>query len=1169
MRKVNPKTMNALRLPAMLLSIAALVTLAAVTPSSGASSPTPIAIYQYPLTVAIPAHPQVILALGNSESMDGNLSGAIMTGSGSLAASLSELQSTSSPVNYTVPTGFTPPVSGGAVGSLAVYTSTVGSNLVDNSPSRLNVAKAGILSVISNFMANTDFALMDYSASGLTLATTWVYYMSQPGSNFTFTSTASANTIPNPCYNVSIVGGSLDTIQTACKAFSSSYTGLTTSPYMVVGATSDNPAINDVLYASGVSAMCVTYGGPTASSNNLAGYEAGNVRETYASSLGSLTCAQQTGPTNAGYVPASQQVMYVQRGFGYYTSAPSGNAGTTVVGMTSSGAAPTAATVTAKIGIFAPFLAPETNNTSTTEIKASAVQSPMAGLLTAAYNYYKNTNPASSNGCAATRYVVLVTDGLPTMDLAGNNWPPLGSTAAAGYGVTATFNADGSLGTTNDQALKDAVTVLTTLKAAGIKTYVIALGAGVAPSTNPTAAQTLTALAVAGGTGAYFPATDPTTVANDLQSILATIQAGTESTATAAVNSTSIHAGSLVYQGQFTTSDTSQDWTGNLYAFPVSATTGQVNTNPSAAIWSAQTQLDLKTWNNRLIATWDPVALKGIPFEWTSGSPASGIASSTTLGTELTTNAADPSGSDALQFLRGNQSFAVANGGQYRNRSHILGDIVDSAPIYVGAPDGVYTGSSYRTYVQNNASRKAVIYVGGNDGMLHAFDAATGNELFAYIPAGVYANMVQLTNRYYDQNHLFFVDGSPVAGEVQFGDASWHTLLVGGENAGGKSIYALDISNASAITTEAQLSSAVLWDFTDGNMGYTYSRPAIANTNAGFMVFFGNGYDSPTQTPFFYAINPQTGAVVAKIDLCSKVPTACSSTLTNGLSSVTLTNSSGDLTQPATIAYAGDLQGNLWRIDVSNQTPSSWTVTVLLQARDPSGVAQPITTTPAASLNVSYPKIQGEMVFVGTGQMLSIADLASTQVQTMYGVYDNNLASTTPLVRAKLVQQTMTNATVTAVDGTSLAARTLTGYPVNILSNPGWYVDFSLQAGERVVTDPELNSGAVLVTSNQPAANTCVGGNNSWLNLFNFATGGSFKTAQLSISTSVISGVSLGASFASSPRVEIYANGAISRAILITESGAGNGSNPNNAVPIQEFSMYGRTLHRTAWWELK
>ena len=415
-------------------------------------------------------------------------------------------------------------------------------------------------------------------------------------------------------------------------------------------------------------------------------------------------CPGATGPTNAGFVPYSSEVMYEERGLGYYTFSETANDGNPVVPMTSSGAIPNAASVAAAIAQFTPYLAPETNSAGTQDIKASATQSPMAGLLKRAQTLFAG-NPPTTNGCTAQRYVVLVTDGLPTMDLNHNNWPPLGSASAAGYGVTASFNVDGSLAATNDQALTDVIAKLTALNSGAnpIQTYIIGVGAGVDPTKNPAAAATLTAMSIAGGTGAYFPATSPQAVTDALQTIITHILAETESTASAAVNTTGLNVNSVVYQSQFVTSDLYQDWTGNVLALPINPNTGVVDTLPADNIWSAQTQLDAKTPASRVIATWDPVAGSAIPFEWSPGTPVSGIATSTLLGTDLQSFVPDPNGHDVLNYLRGSTAQEQRNGGQFRNRAHILGDIVDSNPAYIGPSNENLQSSTYLTFEQSTA----------------------------------------------------------------------------------------------------------------------------------------------------------------------------------------------------------------------------------------------------------------------------------------------------------------------------------------------------------------------------------------------------------------------------------------------------------------------------------
>jgi type IV pilus assembly protein PilY1 len=1170
------------------------------------SAPT-VPISQTPMTVTIPAHPQIMIAVANSQSVDGNLSGAIMTGSGMLGGAYADLYNSSSPQNYTIPGGFTPPVNPGN-GVTAPYTVNAGPYLVDNSASRLNVAKGGITEVLNTYIADADFGLMDFETWGVNGYTTWVYQMSQPG-GFTFTSLLGTTVpgvteyVPNPCYHANL--GPSNPVQNDCQQLHTFYgfgAHVYSSQYMVVSASSDDPVVNDVLYAGNgqIDPVCITLGGPNPPTpfppnDSLADYVSGNVGEGYGTNVANCGAAQGTGPTNAGFVPYSAQVMYEERGFGFYggQSPNSGNVIVPIGPSTSSGATPTPASVAAALAQFTPYLAPETSVNWTGEIKAAAIQSPIAGLITGAQSFF-STNPASSNGCAAQRYVVLVTDGLPTEDLSGGLWPPPGSTSANMYLMTSNFLPDGSLdfANTNDQALKDAITSLQNLAASGVKTYVIGVGAGVDPSVNPTAANTLQAMAIAGGTGTssaaapmgYFPANSPAAVTADLQVIITKILAATQSVASAAVNSTGLNTTSVVYQSQFLTSDAYQDWDGNLYAFPISST-GTVNTAPANAIWSAATQLDAQNWDTgRIIATWDPTVGAngaGTPFRWNTGTPANGIASSTTLGQDLTTFTPDTNGQDVLQFLRGSNAQEQRNGGQFRNRTHRLGDIVSSNPLYVGPPSAPNQTPSYVAFAQANANRPPVLYVGANDGMLHAFNAvapipplppAGGNELFAYIPTGVYANLINLVNPYYNAVHQYFVNGSPQASDVQFADTTWHTELVGVEGAGGKSVFALDVTYPSNITSEANLASNVLWDFTDVDMGLGFSTPAIANTASGWTVFVGNGYNSPSQKPFLYALNAQFGpnAAFTKIDLCAAVPAACNLAASNGLSTVIAVNSSGAFAANANIVYAGDLQGNLWRVDVSNANPALWTVTVLFEATDALGNRQPITTSPVASLNPRYPQVLGTMVFFATGQLLGVPDLADLQTQTIYGIYDPPTTYATPVTRSNgnLVQQTLTQ-----VPGPNGPAIMDTGNALSIpSSNKGWYIDLSLNSGERVVTDPRLESGGALVlTSYVPSINPCSAGGTSNLYVINYANGGFFTSPQFDLngdgqinSGDQIGGanpvgVSLGSVFAAAPTIRTANLGSVGAIKLITES--------NDT--IQSVGEKGSSKNRTAWWEIR
>lgn len=1140
-----------------------------------ATFPAPtLAISQIPLTLVSPNRPQVLIAIGNSQSMDGNLSGAIMTGSGSLPSSASSLTNSSSPTSYLVPAGFTPPVQAANASGYAPYTAAISGILYDNSASRLNVAKAGVEAILDAYMASTDFGLMTYNTSSPGLYTTWVYYMSA-GAGFTFTNLPNPNLnyVTNPCFGYLLASSD---VRSNCASIASLYgsTTLNTNLYMLIGNTSDDPTINDVLYAgSSLPSVFVTYNGPSPSSPfppyySLSNYNNGSVSIRYSSTspnIGSFS----SSPTNAGFVPFSQQVMYAERGFGYYGS-QSATSGTIVVPMTTLGNNPTATAVQQAINLFIAPLQPETNRLSTSEIKSVAVQSPTAGLLARALTYLTGL-PDPSSGCPPQQYVILISDGLPTQDLSGKLWPPLGSASAAGYGVTATFDADGSLQSTNDQALTDTITSLKNLKASGIKTFVIGLGAGVDPTVNPEAAATLTAMAIAGGTVNYYPATNPTDLVNNLNNILVAIQNGAYTTSAAAVNTTSIQNTIVQVQASFVSSDTPyQDWTGNVTASLLDPNTGSPT---SQVVWSAQPLLDnLVTgsgWSTkRLIATWNPTLLSnkgdGTPFQWANLSSAQ----------KALLQPGDSLGASRVQYLRGNTALEVRNGGKFRNRSHILGDIINSGAIYVGAPSGPYlsTNSTYGSFVTTYKNRTPMVYVGSNDGMLHAFNANTGVEKFAFIPNAVIANLDNLTAVTYNQSHLYFVDGTPVAADVQFSNQTWHTLLVGSEGGGGNSIFALDITNPDNINSESTLATNVLWEFTDSDMGLSYSRPAIAPINPSsttyqpFAVFFGNGYNSPNNNAVIYAVAPDTGTLLAKINLCSKFPSACSSTKVQGLSTVSVGVEDGIAGQAITVIYAGDLQGNMWAIDVSDSSPANWQARLLFQAKDSTGQTQPITTEPLVALQPLYPRLQGLFVMFGTGQLLTLNDLNSTQTQTVYGVWDQGLGST--YTRNNLQAQTFTFIS-SLTSGLGQDILLATSNAVNWGNNMGWFGDLVVK-GQRVITDPALLNGTFIAILTTPPSNICTSPFGSMLLELDYRTGGAFSFPQIDLDgSSVINqndkyggsypvGIGVLSGYVSSPT--ILGPNASGNIVKLLTSSTGNQAaviNPNTAPRVR------------SWWQIQ
>ena len=365
-----------------------------------------------------------------------------------------------------------------------------------------------------------------------------------------------------------------------------------------------------------------------------------------------------------------------------------------------------------------------------------------------------------------------------------------------------------------------------------------------------------------------------------------------------ATNSIQQTVGSIIYQGTYNTSN----WYGEVSALPLSVTTGAVG----SAIWQASSLVP--AWDARTILSYNGSG--GIVFE---AGNLSGTQTSQLTASGLGTAA------ELVDFIRGDTSHNVAHSGTLRTRTHILGDIVHSAPTYF----------------------KGEIYIGANDGMLHAFDATTGEEQFAYVPGMVYDHLADLADPGY--THKFYVDNTPTAANIGSQD-----LLVGGLGKGGKGYFALDVTNPAAMDP-----SHVLWEYPNGSdddMGYSYSRAMIVNTQAeGYVVVFGNGYDSVNGEAVLYILEAETGTLLKQL----KTGVAgC-----NGLSTPSVVDV--DLNGVVEYAFAGDLKGNMWKFDLRGASKDDWTFSYmdgatpkpLVTVKNISGGVQPITAAPEVMLD--------------------------------------------------------------------------------------------------------------------------------------------------------------------------------------------------------------------------
>ncbi len=633
----------------------------------------------------------------------------------------------------------------------------------------------------------------------------------------------------------------------------------------------------------------------------------------------------------------------------------------------------------------------------------------------------------------------------------------------------------------------------------------------------------------------YFQAGKPSKMTSGLNSAFSKIASSNPAGTSAALglgSSTFSGSGDLNYLSSF-----GSDWSGSVAAEKLTATlTGGVVTTTATAQWSAgswlppNTGTGILTYDTRIIASSTAVgAGHGVKFR--SGTGGISTTQQATLGASATQQ------KGVLNYLRGDTCNEPAAGSAFPTASatickgiygttatslgfrarptSVLGDITDSQPVTLyGAPEKPYADAplnpDYSTFKSDNASRKAVLYVGANDGMLHAFDATTGStggkELFAYVPSSLFTantdssgNAVGLSSLITSPlKHHFMVDAQPLVTDVDFArtnlattDATWptvtsdwRTIVVsglgkGGGTAGGTAPYtvgggyfALDVTDPSSISSEGVMAGKVLWE-TDPSvlvhMGYSYGLPHIIKTKKyGWTLVLTSGYGNDDGKGYFYLVNPKDGSLYERIDTG-----AGSTTSPAGLAqpNVAWIPNQADFTADA--LYAGDLLGNVWRVDLSTTGTLSATRFATLASGDSTqlngSTAQPVMTSPVVAAD---PSTGTRYVFVGTGKLLDDTDLVNPQTETFYAF----------------------------VDGTSTAIDTSSSFPItrtNLVSNDpasgvtltstqrGFYIDLAAAAtngagtqasAERVNVQTQASGGTVLFAANLFGQNVCVKG---------------------------------------------------------------------------------------------
>lgn len=634
----------------------------------------------------------------------------------------------------------------------------------------------------------------------------------------------------------------------------------------------------------------------------------------------------------------------------------------------------------------------------------------------------------------------------------------------------------------------------------------------------------------------YFSGDRPDRLIDALGSVFQNVNDKTLSGAGVSISTQNLAVSGSSYEVSYSTRDWTGDVTGNILTLDTAG--NPVETN----VWSAQAKLDTQAastgWDTsrRIVTSNGSISSinTGIPFR---------LNSLTTTQQGYLGNAANRQ--DLLNYLRGDKSNEAS---KFRKRSHLLGDIIHSEATFAGPPNEGYSDSANPGFSDFTKSagivdRKLMIYVGANDGMLHAINASTsdtangGNEEWAYIPSFVLSGPsspatpdvdgLAARAKLFGWQHKFYVDQTPSVRSVDFARTcttapggcdfvtspptpDWHTILVAGLNKGGRGYYAIDVTNPADWSNEAAVAGKVLWEFTDEDMGYTFGRPIIVKTlKYGWVVIVTSGYNNTFGSVaanrghgFLYILNAKTGALLEKIK-------------TENLTVTPTVNDGGSATSPSGFAFAdgfipdftswtveqvygGDLNGNLWRFDLTATTGSYPPPEKIAILTDGNNNLQSVTVEPRIEID---PNGVSRWVFIGTGRLLDTTDLSSAQTQTFYALRDGTVTApyTAATLPNGLTSFPITRASMTAnplVTDPNTGQTVFQGVPAG---TQFWYHDLTHTSGagttERIITNTlTANAGVISWIGQTPSSDPCSPTITSSIYATTFATGTSILT---------------------------------------------------------------------------
>ncbi len=643
--------------------------------------------------------------------------------------------------------------------------------------------------------------------------------------------------------------------------------------------------------------------------------------------------------------------------------------------------------------------------------------------------------------------------------------------------------------------------------------------------------------AAVNGGGRYFSARSPDALARALGSAMSVIRASSGAASSAATSSQQpVPGDDLLYAAGYRT----VYWDGDLEARRITLSDGRVSLQTE---WSAATQLDHMAGDDsdtRMLLMPSSSSASGLKeFRWSAMDageqalfkglcPGSGLRRLSQCVAMSTADQLQADGRRLVDYLRGQRGSEDQPNHAlrlFRQREHLLGAAVNASPLHVGQPPFRYADDNYGEFRDVvAANRRRMLYLPANDGMLHAFDAQSGQEHWAFLPSAVLPELWRLADHNWSNDFRYLHDGTPVAGDVcptapgtRCAATGWRTILVGGLGAGGRAYYALDVTQPDR--------PALLWQFDvarEPNLGLAMGRPLITKRRDGrWVVVLASGYANVNPgngRGMLFVLDAWSGSLLSTIDTGVGSPSVPAGlTQINAWIDSTLDNTAARL-------YGGDLLGNVWRFDIdagamsspssgissstaastSGSTSGSATEgtaegitgrtsagmqavqgsAMLLAVLDHGGRAQPITTRPELTLK-RIGNRQVSLVTVATGRLLGVNDIADKSVQSIYTFRDElgsqglgQLQGSARMVRQQLLQA-------------GAGERSVSANTVDWTKDDGWYLNLDAEpgSGERVTLDPEQQLGILRVIANVPDSAACQPHAQAWIYEFDVYTG--------------------------------------------------------------------------------